>query len=449
MIPSVVTQNCGIVGVPALAGIGRRPSLRNGARAGLQRKAQIPICLSHYTSNNMLSRSLEVLTTRTVFVLAFLCLPAVAAHAEESSPPSKRSLDQVLLVCNSDSPASRAIADDYAKKRHIKNLLLIHCQDSALRTKNETMTLAAYKEKIERPVREYLAKHPEIDFIVLTKGIPITIVGAALGSNDEKTKEPAATRGRPSVDSYLAALDYSALPGTRKIELVGSGAIGVAYSNRYWNAARPFSHARFGGYLVTRLDGYTESDAMALVSRALAAEEKFSELLAQGKVLLDVQPKFGLGDKATQPGPIAGDVIKSESPWSEFNADMRHASDVLTERGIPVELDLRTWSSATRSVARIWGNTTCEAAQTPLPAQNLPLVYKTNREAAASLVGIPAVWRNEVTTPPSRAPEGSRLMNEASGLSSMSLLVRQSSDCCKESLLTRILRLANSNWTGH
>jgi len=244
------------------------------------------------------------------------------------------------LVRNTNSPISLAIAGDYAKKRNVKNVLSIRCQDSALSTKNETMTLAAYTEQIERPIRRCLAKHRDIDFIVLTKGIPIRIVGAALGSNDESTKEPEGIRGRPSVDSYLAAMDYATMPGARKIKIAGSGAIGVALSNRYWNASKPFSHAKFGGYLVCRLDGYTQSDAEALASRALEAERNISQLLVHGKVLLDVQPKFELGDKATQPGPITDAVIKSESPWSEFNADMRHAGDLLATRGIPVELDL-------------------------------------------------------------------------------------------------------------
>jgi uncharacterized protein (TIGR03790 family) len=56
--------------------------------------------------------------------------------------------------------------------------------------------------------------------------------------------------------------------------------------------------------------------------------------------LLDVQPIFGPGDKATQPGPIAGTTILRESAWSEYNADMRHAHDLLVARGAPNELDL-------------------------------------------------------------------------------------------------------------
>ncbi len=249
---------------------------------------------------------------------------------------TKRSSDEVLLLVNRNSPVSQNIAGDYARQRNIKNVLSLQCQDSALSTENETITLADYARFIEKPVREYLATHTNIDFIVLTKGIPIRITGAAMGSCDEHSREPAAVRGHPSVDSSLAALDYADLPGTMKIDITGSGAIGCAFSNRYWNASEPFSHAKFGGYLVTRLDGYTEADARKLVSQALAAEHG----LTNGSILFDVQPIFGLGDKATQPAPITGNIILRESPWSEYNADMRHAHELLTSRGILGELDL-------------------------------------------------------------------------------------------------------------
>ena len=249
----------------------------------------------------------------------------------------KRNPDEVLQVANASSPVSLAIADDYARKRNIKNRLLVRCQDSALNTKNETIALTDYVQFIENPVRAYLAAHTNIDFIVLTKGMPIRITGAAMGSCDEHSPVPAATRGHPSVDSYLAALDYTNLPGVLMIDITGSGAIGRAYSNRYWNVTGlTFSHAKYGGYLVTRLDGYTEADARALVGRALAAEQG----LTNGTILFDVQPLFGLGDKTTQPAPISGKIILSESPWSEYNADMRHAHELLVERGRPDELDL-------------------------------------------------------------------------------------------------------------
>ena len=276
---------------------------------------------------------------RTLFVLMGLLAGPFFLSRAEADGAIKRTPDEVLLVVNTGSPVSQAIAADYAVKREIAHILPVRCRDSALSTRNETMSLTEYTQTIETPVREYLATHTNINFIVLTKGIPIRITGAAMGSCDQNSREPADIRGHPSVDSYLAALDYTNLPAM-KISIAGSGAIGCAYSNRFWNATEPFSHAKFGGYLVTRLDGYTEADAKALVTRSLAAEQNFAPILARGKVLLDVEPVFGLGDKATQPGPITSTNILTESAWSEFNADMRHANDVLTNRGIGVELDL-------------------------------------------------------------------------------------------------------------
>ncbi len=246
----------------------------------------------------------------------------------------------MLLVSNMNSPISRDIADYYARTLHIKNRLSIQCPDSAVSSRDETIGFADYKQLIEGPIHSYLATHPKINFIVLTKGTPIRVSGAPMGSCDENSKEPEATRGHPSVDSYLAAMDYATLPDVRKMAITGSGAKGAAYINRYWNAAEPFSHTKFGGYIVTRLDGLTEADALALVSRAITAEATPLDLLKHEKVLLDVQPKFGLGDKGTQPGPIIGTVITRESDWSEFNADMRHAHDLLQQREISDELDL-------------------------------------------------------------------------------------------------------------
>jgi uncharacterized protein (TIGR03790 family) len=274
--------------------------------------------------------------------LAFLWWLPFWAFAGDATIPQRRSPDQVLLVVNENSPVSKAIAGDYALKRHVGNVISLQCEDSALSVRHETVAFAAYRQSIELPIRGFLATHTNIDFIVLTKGIPIRITGADMGSCDEHSREPESSRGHPSVDSYLSALGYTPDAGAVKIHLAGSGAIGCAFSNRYWNATEPFSHAKFGGYLVTRLDGYTEADANALVTRSLAAEQDLPRFLTQGKVLLDVEPIFGLGDKATQPAPVTSTNILAESAWSEFNADMRHASDVLTSRGIPVELDLTT-----------------------------------------------------------------------------------------------------------
>jgi uncharacterized protein (TIGR03790 family) len=260
--------------------------------------------------------------------------PSPALQAGDGHRPPRRSPDEVLLVYNRNSSISKSVADDYAEKRKVKNVLSIQCVDSALKTGDETVPLAVYAESIEKPIRDYLSAHREIQFIILTKGVPIRISGAETGERPDHSSPD--TPLNTSVDNHLAAMDYKSIPGALKINITGSGATGVAWSNRYWNANEPFAHAKFGGYLVTRLDGYTEADSKALVSRALAAEQG----LGDGKVLFDVQPIFGLGNKADQPAPIKGTVIRTESPWSDYNADMQKAHDLLKRRGIPDELDL-------------------------------------------------------------------------------------------------------------
>lgn len=259
---------------------------------------------------------------------------ALGLSAKAEDKPIKHSPDEVLVVYNSNSPISRSIASDYARKRNITNVLLVHMEDSAVDSDNETISFDDYKKLIERPVHDYLAGHNGINFIVLTKGVPLRISGADTGSHS--TNEPSDALLQTSVDSHLAAMDYKDIPDAVKIKITGSGATGCGWLNRYWNAKEPFSHAKFGGYLVTRLDGYTEADAKALVAHALEAEQG----LTNGKILFDVQPEFGLGDKAMQPAPITDKVILKESEWNVYNADMEHAHDLLDARKIANEIDL-------------------------------------------------------------------------------------------------------------
>lgn len=273
-------------------------------------------------------------TSKTFIAVSVAFFVAISSitFAFAADSVHRHSAREVLLVYNAKSSISRAIAKDYAKKRHARNIIAIHCIDSALSTDNETIPLADFTSEIEVPIKKYLARHGGINFIVLTKGVPILIDGGNTGSKDIGSTKNL----HPSVDSYLAAMDYPAISGAIKISITGSGATGYAWLNRYWNATVPFTHAAFGGYLVTRLDGYTQADAMSLVTRALASEAGHVQ---NGKVLLDVQPSFGIGDKTIQPIPVTGN-ISDESNWGTWDADLVKAADLLKASSIPVELDL-------------------------------------------------------------------------------------------------------------
>jgi uncharacterized protein (TIGR03790 family) len=243
----------------------------------------------------------------------------------------------VLVVLNASSPTSTAIANDYAQKRNVKNVLSVTCVDAALSSDNETIALADYTTSIAMPVSQYLASHGGIQFIVLTKGIPIRIGDANTGCCMN-----GGGPGQPSVDSYLAAIDYPTIQSATQLPITGSGTVGTGWLNRYWNASEPFTHEKFGGYLVTRLDGYTQADAMGLVTQALAAEQG----IGSGPALFDVDINHGLGDKTASPEPItAFDYdptmgVTSEWDWSVWNADMLHARDLLEASGISNQLSM-------------------------------------------------------------------------------------------------------------
>jgi uncharacterized protein (TIGR03790 family) len=242
--------------------------------------------------------------------------------------------NRVMVIRNENSPASREIADDYAMRRGIQHILSIQCPDSALTNKNESIAYTTYLAVIEKPVREYLEHHTNIDFIVLTKGIPIRITAAPQG----------AWNNRVALDSYLAALDYAKSTDAPSISMADGNFKGTAWVNRFWNSSERFSHAKFGGYLVTRLDGYTVADARALITNAIAAENG-GKPSRDGNVLLDTCPAFGYGDPARQPLPLVAmpltpgeKLAVKELDFREYNADMQHARDILASRQVPVEL---------------------------------------------------------------------------------------------------------------
>lgn len=237
---------------------------------------------------------------------------------------------RVLVIENANSGASIEIAADYIRERHIPNLLPIQCQDSAADPGKETLPYSDFKSSIEAPLRAYLTAHPKIDFIVLTKGIPIRLTGAPTGESGNQ----------PSLDSMIASFGYESRKDTARITLNDSGFTGKAWVNRFWNSHERFSHAKFGGYLVTRLDGYTIDEAKGLVRLALQAEKNGPT----GTILLDTAPSHGLGDVSKVPLAIMdaksdGTAVLGELNYNEYDADMVAAAGVLQKKNVPVLLD--------------------------------------------------------------------------------------------------------------
>lgn len=257
-----------------------------------------------------------------------LALAAVAAVNAQSTGNA----DRVLVVINADSPISLNVGADYLKQRGLKERLVVHCQDSAVSLGGETMPYETFKGLIETPLKAYLAKHPKIDFIVLTKGIPIRLFGAPSGLGNNQC----------SLDSFVAALDYDKTPGAFKIVINESNFKGTCWANRFWNSNERFTHAKFGGYLVTRLDGYTEDEAKMLVRYALQSERK----RPTGEILLDAKSTYPTDQLKGQPVPVfvvkPGAGAKAELAdveYKHYDMDLNKAGETLKTRGLPVRLD--------------------------------------------------------------------------------------------------------------
>ncbi|MHB8635433.1 MAG: TIGR03790 family protein [Fimbriimonadaceae bacterium] len=243
---------------------------------------------------------------------------------------SAQGAGRVLLVENTSSPTSVQLARLYIRRRGIKNVLRISCPDSATDAGKETLPFAVFTKSIENPLRTYLGSHPKIDFIVLTKGIPIRLTGATSGLGGSQ----------PSLDSFIAATGYADRKDSIPIVLKDSGFTGKCWANNFWNSHQRFSHAKFGGYLVTRLDAYTEEEAETLINSAVASEQE----RPTGSVLIDVAAGHALGDVSKVPRSALIDHkldvhVIDEMAYGDWDADLVVAAKLLKAKGVPIIFD--------------------------------------------------------------------------------------------------------------
>jgi uncharacterized protein (TIGR03790 family) len=206
-----------------------------------------------------------------------------------------QSAENVLLVINGPSAASVQIGEHYARVRTVPqdNVLRLECDQS------DQVTRAVYERQIERPIANWISRnaaHDRILYIVLTKGIPLRVAGS--GGRQGTVA---------SVDSELTLL-YRKLSG-RPIAPQGAIANPYFHAARAIEEAKPFTHEAFDIYLVTRLDGFTVADAIALIDRGAAPvrtgrfilDEKFSLKVESGNQWLAKAAErlrtAGLGDR--------------------------------------------------------------------------------------------------------------------------------------------------------
>jgi uncharacterized protein (TIGR03790 family) len=219
-----------------------------------------------------------------VLIFALLLFAVSRVSAQAKSLPQRPTATHLLVVENTRSADSLAIAGYYVRKRHVPGAHL--CRIACPTT--EECTMVEYKQQMEAPIKRFVREgRLAIDYIVLTKGMPI------------KTKEGPA--GGFCTDSLLATMDWSLLTGRSP--------------NPYFAKSDRFTHAKYNLYLVTRLIGYSRADCLKLIDNAVAARP------ARGPFLIH-----------TGPGHESGG-------YKSVNDGMREAHAVLTRKGLQSILD--------------------------------------------------------------------------------------------------------------
>ena len=190
----------------------------------------------------------------------------LAVVAGGVAPARAQSAENVAIVINDNSPDSQRIGEYYAKARSLPpgNILRIRTAVA------DTIDRNTYAQTIEQPLTNAIARaqlQDRILYIVLTKGVPLRIAG---------TIGPMATMS--SVDSELALL-YRGMTG-QAVRVEGPIANPYYLGDRDISEARPFTHRDHDVFLVTRLDGFTVDEVIALIDRGSAAR-------VEGRIVLD------------------------------------------------------------------------------------------------------------------------------------------------------------------
>ena len=191
--------------------------------------------------------SLTSLVHRAVVLLGGVLMLGCQAPPRTGKIAPATGAQRTVVVINRRSPASDSVGRYYAAQRNLDSSHVIvidvpvedEIGDIALRT------------DILSPVRRAIDALPHrIDFIVLTKGVPLRV----------------ARKNGYSVDALLAGMHLTIPP------MVGLDTTWLRrYRNPYYNAQLPFNSERYGMYLVTRLDCARTADCLALVDRATNA----------------------------------------------------------------------------------------------------------------------------------------------------------------------------------
>lgn len=211
----------------------------------------------------------------SVFALGVLLATPHAAFGEAAMDPSR-----VLLLANSEDPDSVPIAEHYAEMRHVPRANIV----ALPMPMSEAITWTEFVRTIWNPLEERLVKAGWIDAIAMSAPDPAGRASYAVSSH--RISALVVCRGVPLKVSNDPSLYHDPQGGTRPEFKTDAGAVDSELSllalpqypisayvpNPRFGLARAGLIAPDAVIIVSRLDGPTAADALALVDHAVEAE---------------------------------------------------------------------------------------------------------------------------------------------------------------------------------
>jgi len=255
-----------------------------------------------------------------------ICLGAVGASALEPR--------EVAILANIDLPASLDVAQRYRQLRHVPqgNLVALPLP------KRETVSRDQYDRLLAEPLRRWLKQpgHEQIRCLLLVYGVPLRIRSTYPESEEHDQVETIDERLdhlevesplSPEIDRLrkrrtelrrLGRSDLAAVDSELTLLRIPHDLRGWLPSPLFKAKIQPPQQVRLppGGLLTARLDGPTPELAIALVERAIAAEQR----PLHGHVYIDAR---GL----------------TKGNYAPFDKAMRRAADLLRPLPFPVTLE--------------------------------------------------------------------------------------------------------------
>ena len=254
-------------------------------------------------------------------LLFFTALWVVSVSAESVEALAQR----VIVVVNENDPDSLAIGEYYAGQRGIPEENIVRLSAST----KETITVQQYAETIANPLLNALLDNKrvkglknnfqdrygrdrlsvsvhEIPYVVLVRGVPLRIANDPALIEPDASKLPAQFRvNNGSVDGEIAVL--LAPPSTTMTAFV---------PNPYFEKAEVSSIDANRLLKVSRLDGPTKADVIALIDRSVEAER----LGLMGRAYIDIGGPHKSGDDWIR---AAGELAEAAYFDTDYNIAKR------------------------------------------------------------------------------------------------------------------------------